>query len=222
MAPWAEKTKHTDWITGILTGPLEAWARGDARALEHLITTVYPDLRRTARSFLRGEAAYMTLTPTVMIHEVYLRFQENQHMRFSGRKQFFWFVCRLMRQILVDHAREKKAGKRGAGAPHTPIEDEDGHANGPALDAETLLTLDEALTRLADLDARQALIVELRYFAGLSQQEIAGALDLSERTIKREWRTAKMWLARELAPGSGHDPEAYGPSGRRESRNQGG
>lgn len=187
-----------------VTELLDAWSDGDPEALKTLLPLVLDDLRRLARSFLAKERAGHTLEPTALVNEVYLRLVGRRTVSWENRTQFFSATAEMMRRILVDHARRKKAAKKGSGADHLVFDE--------ALDTTSLwgaairtvdvdlVALDEALEKLAALDARQARVVVLRYFGGLTIQETAGALDVSPMTVKREWHTARLWLLRELAP----------------------
>ena len=182
-----------------VTQLLLEWNRGDPAALEKLIPLVFADLREIAGRLFRRESEAHTLQPTALVSEVYLRLTEQRKLQWQNREQFFSVAALLMRRILVDYAKGRTAGKRGGGTPNLPLDE--------ALEVADLrrgldvVGLDEALSRLAELDPRQAKVVELRFFVGLSNEEIGEILDLSVTTVKREWRTAKLWLYRELAPG---------------------
>jgi RNA polymerase sigma factor (TIGR02999 family) len=179
-----------------ITQLLDRWSDGDAEALERLMPQVVEDLRKMAQNQLSGERPGHTLQPTALVNEVYLRLVGRRSVSWQNRAQFFAFVAGMMRQILVDHARSKKRIKRGSGVVHIALEDLVEHPasrQGPGL-----LDLHEALERLGELDSRQARIVELRYFTGLTVEEIASVEAISATTVKREWRIAKMWLLREL------------------------
>jgi RNA polymerase sigma factor (TIGR02999 family) len=183
-----------------VTELLHAWGAGDERALDRLVPAVYAELRRQAERQLRRESAGHTLQPTALVHEAYLRLVDQREAKWEGRSQFFGVAAQLMRRILVDHARGRGAAKRGGGAARVTL------AEGSAEAAEgevDVLALDEALTRLATLDARQARVVELRYFAGLGVEEVAQVLDVSPATVKREWTMARAWLRRELGATGG-------------------
>jgi len=166
---------------------------GNADALNALFPLVYADLRSLARRHLRGERG--TLHTTAVVHEAYLRFSQNAGVTPSDRAHFFAIAARAMRQIVVDHARRRLAKKRGGGAAHTLLEDAF-----LAIDdrAGELLDLHAALERMESLDERLGRVVELRFFAGLSVEEAAEALEVSPITIKRDWRKAKAFLYREL------------------------
>jgi RNA polymerase sigma factor (TIGR02999 family) len=190
-----------------VTELLHAWGAGDAEACEALARRVYEDLRRQARRALLREGDGHTLQPTALVHEAWLRLDMQHGARWESRTQFFAVAAQMMRRVLVDHARARRAAKRGAGDVHVTLGDLDRNTipahmpqgELPALDAVDLLALDDALARLAELDPQKARLVELRYFAGLSIPEAAAALGVSAATVGREWTVARMWLRRELA-----------------------
>lgn len=182
---------------------LDAWSAGEAGALERLLPVVLGDLRRMAKGYLVRERPGHTLEPTALVHEVYLRLAGRRSVQWQSRSQFFAAMAEIMRRILIDHARRRRALKKGGGAELSPFDETLGHRTlwGPALrvlDVD-LLALDEALTGLAAVDARQARVVELRYFAGLTVAETAQALEVSPMTVKREWHTARLWLLHALS-----------------------
>jgi RNA polymerase sigma factor (TIGR02999 family) len=183
-----------------LTYYLGQWQQGDAQALGQLIDQVYQDLKGAAIHYLNSERRDHTLQPTALIHEVYMRLQANGALSFENRAQFFGFAGRLMRQILVEHARAKSADKRGGEYQKVLISNIDvlGGDKDEA-DANSVLAVDQALQKLERLDKRQSQIIELRFFAGLSIPEVANALEISEATVQREWRVARLWFMRELA-----------------------
>jgi RNA polymerase sigma factor (TIGR02999 family) len=182
---------------GTVSQLLRAWGRGDARAREDLVPLVYPELRRRASAYLRRERPDHTLQPTALVHEAYIRLIAQRRVSWVNRAQFFALAAQLMRRILVDHARQRQAAKRPGGIRVTL--DERIRAVAPP-DCEILM-LDEALRDLAGLDARQAEIVELKYFAGLSEAEVAAVLSLSRATVTREWQSARAWLFRRITKG---------------------
>jgi RNA polymerase sigma-70 factor (ECF subfamily) len=156
---------------------------------------VYRELRRLAASCLRKERSDHTLQPTALVHEAWIRMSAGANLEWQNRAHFFGFAARIMRQVLVDHARKHCAGKRPEGGERCELSD----VYAFSLDrSEELLAVDEALDRLAVLDSRQSHIVELRFFAGLSEEEIGELLDISVRTVKRDWKMAKAWLQSEL------------------------
>lgn len=181
---------------GDVTRVLNRWRDGDDQALDDLLAAVYPELRRMAARQLRGERANHSLQPTALVHEVFLRLVDQNQVSWQNRAHFLAIASRLARRVLVDHARKRAAWKRGLGVRPVNIDDvdvADGNDAGP-----DLVALDEALVRLAALDARQARVVELRFFGGLSIEETAAVLNLSPGTVKRDWTTARLWLFSEL------------------------
>lgn len=180
-----------------ITQLLLSWSNGDEAALDQLIPLVYPELRKLARRYMRAESPAHTLQTSALINEAYLRLVDQQAVEWHDRAHFFAAAAQMMRHILIDHARSHRYAKRGAGAPHVPLDD----ATPVGLErAAELIALDDALTRLAEIDHRKAQIVELRFFGGLTVDETAEALRLSAITIKREWRSAKAWLHSEISP----------------------
>jgi RNA polymerase sigma factor (TIGR02999 family) len=159
---------------------------------------VYDELRKLAAAALRHERTDHTLQPTALVHEAYLRLADEPTARWENRSHFMAVAARAMRRILVDHARKHKAVKRGSGAVRLSLDDLERAATLPG-DAVDLVALDDALGRLATLDPRQARIVELRFFGGLSVEETAAVVDSSARTVKRDWQLARAWLKREMA-----------------------
>jgi len=180
-----------------VTELLRAWGAGDAQASDSLVRLVYDELRRQARLALRREGEGHTLQPTALVHEAWLRLGDQRDARWESRTQFFAVAAQMMRRVLLDHARTRRALKRGGGAVQVSLAGA-GAAEDPPLDPVDLIALDEALTRLAALDPRKAQLVDLRYFAGLSIPEAAELLDMSTATVSREWAVARMWLRREL------------------------
>lgn len=178
-----------------ITQQLNAARDGDAASLDALFPVVYEELRRLARRELARERAGHTLQPTALVHEAYLRLVSQQVAGWSGRAYFFGLAASMMRRILVNHARDRAAQKRGGGAAAVTLSQADGLVDG-ALD---VVELHEALEGLAQLDERQARVVELKFFGGLEIDEIADALGVSSATVRRDWTMARLWLARELA-----------------------
>lgn len=173
---------------------LRLWSEGQAAALDDLMPHVEGELRRLAQYFFAAEPADHTLQPTALVNEIYLHLRGRRQVSWSDRGQFFGYAARTMRRLLVDHARLRRAEKRGGGEPRLALED----AADPLAREEHLLALDAALADLAALDARQAKIVELRFFTGLCEEEIAALLEVSARTVRRDWVTARLWLERAL------------------------
>jgi len=178
-----------------VTALLHDWSRGSASALGELLPAVYKDLRRIAAGQLRHERVDHTLPPTALVHEVYLRLLDQRQVVWQDRAHFFGVASQVMRRILVDHARRHTAGKRGEGQRAMPIDEA---ADVAAPDERFVIALDCALDRLGKIDPDLVRIVEFRVFAGLTIEEAAEALKVSPSTAKREWRTAKAWLAREI------------------------
>jgi RNA polymerase sigma factor (TIGR02999 family) len=177
-----------------ITALLIAWGHGEHAARSQLVEAVYDELRRVAQRRLQTERADHSLTPTALVHEAYLRLIDQQRVQWRNRAQFFAIAARLMRRILVDHARARATAKRDGGPSIALEEVEVGTA---PLDVD-VLALDSALDRLAALDTRQGQLVELRFFAGFTVEETAAALDVSPITVKRDWALARAWLFREL------------------------
>jgi len=178
-----------------LTALLSEWGRGNSNALNELLPLVYTELRRIAAGQLRRERVGHTLQPTALVHEAYLRLIDQRHADWRNRAHFFGVAAEVMRRVLVDHARRHVAAKRGDGVLSVAIEKASDVA---AADGIPVLALDLALEKLAGFDAALARIVELRAFGGLTIDEAACVLNVSPSTAKREWRTAKAWLGREL------------------------
>ena len=181
-----------------ITGQLQNWSKNqDADANNALLDMVYGELHRQAHRYLRNERKGHTLQTTALIHEVYLKLTEQRSIEWESRTHFFGIAANLMRHILVDYAKAKHRLKRGGKADNLPLEEAFLVAS-----KETnidLLAMDEALNRLAEMDEQQSRIVELRYFSGLSVEETAEVLGVSESTVKRDWNVAKAWLKHELS-----------------------
>jgi RNA polymerase sigma factor (TIGR02999 family) len=188
----------TDTPRSDVTGLLRRWSEGDAAALESLMPVVYAELRALAGSYLQSERPGHTLQPTALVHEAFLRLVGQNRVEWQNRAHFFGIAAQLMRRVLVDHARRRAAAKRDAGPVR--IEFTEPSSEGSDRDPE-ILALDEALQGLESLDARQAKIVELRFFGGLTVEETALVTGVSTATVKREWRTARAWLRRTLDSG---------------------
>lgn len=179
-----------------VTELLVRWSDGDENALERLMPLVFEELRRLARSFFQGERGDHTLQPTALVHEVYLKLLGQRRVSWQSRAEFFAFAGTLMRRLLVDHARAKAAAKRGSGQTPVPLDEVLLSAEGA--NPELVLAVNECLERLERLDARQARVVSMRYFAGLTLEEIAEAEGVALSTVKRDWHTARLWLLHQL------------------------
>jgi len=179
-----------------VTELLRNWGEGDMQAMDKLLPLVYNDLRRRAALYLRRERSNHTLQATALVNEAYLRMVDQRKVVWKDRGHFLAVAAQAMRRILVDHARGRNSRKRGGPVEDLPLEDLMLAASGE--DEVDVIALDEALSRLATVDARQERLVELRYFVGLSLEEAADVLDISRATATREWTLAKAWLFREL------------------------
>jgi RNA polymerase sigma factor (TIGR02999 family) len=190
-----------------ITALIERARKGDRGAYESFWQIVYRELKAIAGRQLAGEAAGHTLQTTGLVNEVYLRLTGSRSMKWEDRAHFFGAAAQAMRRVLIDHARARDRSKRGGGRPKVSLSEapEFPAAEVPALD---ILALHDALERLAGIDARKAQVVELRYFAGLTVEEIAQILDVATGTIAGDWKIAKMWLHRELTKGETHGPGA--------------
>ena len=181
-----------------ITGWLIAWGDGDETALEKLMPIVHQRLRRLAHNYMRGEAPGHILQTTALVNEAYLQLIDLKRIRWRNRAQFFGISAQLMRRILVDFARNHKRGKRSGNLLRVELLEATAVAQPRGTD---FIALDEALTKLAALDPRQASIVEMRFFAGLNEEEIAEAVGLSPATVRKDWSLAKAWLYGQLCPG---------------------
>jgi RNA polymerase sigma factor (TIGR02999 family) len=180
---------------GAVTRLLRAWSEGAAGAQDDLLGLVYAELRQRASAHLRGERRNHTLQPTALVHETYLRLLAQRRIDWQNRTHFFSLASRMMRRVLVDHARTRAAGKRPDEGLRVSLDDDLVSIDPRGCD---LILLDRALDELNDLDARQSCIVELCYFGGLSEEEAAGAVSVSRSTVSRELRSAKAWLYRRM------------------------
>jgi RNA polymerase sigma factor (TIGR02999 family) len=180
-----------------ITEMLRQWGHGNQEALDALLPLVYDELHRQASRYLRRERQNHTLQTTALIHEAYLKLIDQREANWQNRAHFFGIAANLMRRILVDYAKTRHRAKRGGIGENVPLEEVHlAVSEGKTIDLEAL---DEALTRLAEFDARQAKIVELRYFSGLSIEETAEILQISPTTVKTEWKAARAWLYREIS-----------------------
>ena len=179
----------------MVTQLLVAWGGGDKDALDELMPVVYDELRRLAQKYLSHERPDHTLQTTALVHEAYLRLVDQKSVNWQNRAQFFGIAARMMRRILINHANDRQAKKRQGYATRISLDDAVNFFEKAELD---LTTLDEALNELARLDSQQARIVELRFFGGLTIDEVSEVLQISPATTKREWDSAKLWLRRQL------------------------
>jgi RNA polymerase sigma factor (TIGR02999 family) len=186
--------------SGEITNLLRAWSGGDHAALDRLAERVYPELRRMARRYMKNERQANTLQSTGLVHEVYLRLVDVRSVEWRERAQFYAMAAQMMRRILVDAARARHSRKRGGEAIHVNFEETAVLASEPD---RSMIALDEALAAFSEIAARQAQVVELRYFGGLTEEEIASVLEISPRTVRRDWEFARVWLSRELAHSPG-------------------
>jgi RNA polymerase sigma factor (TIGR02999 family) len=184
-----------------ITRLLADWSNGDRQALEKLTPLVYDELRRLASRYLRQERAGHTLQSTALVHEAYMKLVGQNSVRWQNRAHFFGIAAQMIRRILVDYARARRADKRGSGVEKLSLDEAIALPGGPDLD---LVALDDALEGLAKIDERQSKLVELRFFAGLTLEETAEVLQMSTATAKRDWVSAKAWLSREIRRQSAH------------------
>ena len=183
-------------LTHTVTEMLAEWSdSGDREALDKLIPIVYEELRRQAARYLQRERPGHTLQTTALVHEAYVRLIDQAGVRWQNRAHFFGIAAEMMRRILVDHARKRRAAKRGGDALKLTLNEALNASGERNLD---LIAVDDALTKLAALDQQQARVVELRFFGGLNVEETAEVLSISARTVKRDWSVAKAWIRREL------------------------
>jgi RNA polymerase sigma factor (TIGR02999 family) len=197
--------------SGDVTCLLLAWGAGNEAALESLLPLVYEELRSLAARHLRKERQTHTLQRTALVHEAYVRLVDQKQVQWRSRSQFFALASQMMRRVLVDHARKHVSQKRGGGAARVSLDATGAQAaidrtplDALSLSADSgvdLAAIDDALQRLEQMDPRLCRLVELRFFGGLSVEDTADVLGISPATVKREWRTARAWLQRELAPG---------------------
>lgn len=182
-------------ISPQITDLLVEWSNGNKMALDEMLPLIENELRRLAHRYMSRERPGHTLQTTALVNEAYLRLIDQNNVRWQNRAHFFAIAAQMMRRILVDYARRKCYAKRGAAAIHVSLNEAAVVSNEPSAE---VTALDEALTRLESLDARQARVVELRFFGGLTIKETAQAMEISVDMVKREWSTAKAWLYREM------------------------
>jgi RNA polymerase sigma factor (TIGR02999 family) len=184
-------------VTRLLVG----WGNGDQAALDELIPLVYDELRRLAGRYMRRESQGHTLQTSALVNEAYLRLIDQKSVRWQNRAHFFGVAAQLMRRILVDHARSRSRAKRGGGAQMVSL------AGQAAISKEVteVIALDEALKNLAEMDPRKSQIVEMKFFGGLTTEEVAEVLKVTPRTVEREWRKAKAWLNRAISKGASNE-----------------
>ena len=183
--------------TGAVSQLLRAWANGDLQARDELVPLVYHELRKRASGYLRHERPDHTLQATALVHEAFLRLAGQNRVAWQNRGHFYAVAAQMMRRILVDYARERQAAKRPGAAMRVDLDES---IQAPEAPGSDILMLDEALSELSAIDPRQGRIVELRYFGGLSEQEVADTLSLSRATVTREWRRARAWLYHRMTP----------------------
>ncbi|HLJ28931.1 MAG TPA: sigma-70 family RNA polymerase sigma factor [Candidatus Angelobacter sp.] len=181
--------------TGEITRLLTELTSGDSRAVDQLMPLVYSEMRKMARRYLRQERYDHTLQPTALVHEAYLKLVDQSGHGWQNRAHFFAIAAQIMRRILIDHARTHRAEKRGGAAAKLSLDVVDVIAKEQY---PQLIVLDEVLSRLQDCDPRQGRIVELRFFGGLTEEEISEVIGISVRTVKRDWKVARAWLYREM------------------------
>ena len=188
----------SDSPPGDVTRLLQAWADGNQQALDELFPLVYAEIHRVARNSLRREVPGHRLQTTELVNEAYVRLAKQKRVRWQNRSHFLGIAAQVMRRILVDQARRRQADKRGSGLPVVSIDATPIAAPETPVD---VAALDDALRRLTGLDPRQGQLVELRFFGGLTVEETAEVMQISARTVKREWRSARAWLRREMSHG---------------------
>jgi RNA polymerase sigma factor (TIGR02999 family) len=184
---------------GEITRLLAEWSGGNQAALDNLVPIVYDELRRLASNYMHGERTDHLLQTTALVHEAYLRLIDREHVSCQTRTQFFAVAAQVMRRVLVDYARGRDRAKRGDGVAPLALDDVAVLSDDRA---EELIAINTALESLTAFDPRKGRVFELRYFGGMSVEEVADALSVSPVTVARDWRMAKVWLRREIAPGS--------------------
>jgi RNA polymerase sigma-70 factor (ECF subfamily) len=190
-------TPPNDDVTRLLVD----WGNGDRAALDELTPLVYAELRRLATRYMRREAPGNTLQPSALVNEAFLRLVDQRDVRWQNRAHFFGVAAQLMRRVLIDSARRHASGKRGGGTLRVSVSE----AAGVARQASEMLALDRALTGLAEMDPRKGRIVEMKFFGGLTTEEVAVVLGVTTRTVEREWRAARAWLRRSVDEGDPYE-----------------
>jgi len=184
--------------TGSVSRLLRAWGSGDLQARDELVPVVYRELRRRAGAYLRRERSDHTLQPTALVHEAYVRLTAQHRVAWQNRAHFFSIAAQMMRRVLIDYAREHLAAKRPGAGVRVTLDDRIGAVQPRECE---FIALDRALAELTRIDPRQGQIVELRYFGGLSEQDVGEVLSISRATVTREWQTARAWLYRRMTAG---------------------
>lgn len=190
LPPLSHESQHE------VTAILHDWNEGDPNAPERLMSLVYDEMRRLARTFLSKERDSHTLQPTALVNEAYLRLVDQTRVNWQNRAHFYGIASRMMRRVLIDHARAHATEKRGGGTIRLSIDDVQVSLEERAT---SFVALDEAMKRLEQIDERKCKVVEMRFFGGLSDEEIAEVLGVTTRTVLRDWKTARLWLYRELS-----------------------
>jgi RNA polymerase sigma-70 factor, ECF subfamily len=180
-----------------VTRLLVDWGKGDPAALDELLPLVYEELRRVAGSYMRRESQGHTLQTSALVNEAYLRLVDQRNVQWQNRAHFFGVAAQLMRRILVDHARSRTRVKRGGGVQMVSLEEQAVISK----EVAEVIALDQALTQLAEMDPRKSQIVEMKFFGGLTNEEVAEVLKVTSRTVEREWRKARAWLNRAISKG---------------------
>jgi RNA polymerase sigma factor (TIGR02999 family) len=184
-----------------VTQLLVDWGNGDRAALDELTPLVYHELRRLASRYMRREGPGHTLQPSALVNEAFLRLVDQRDVRWQSRAHFFGVAAQLMRRVLIDCARKRTSGKRGGGTLRVSVSE----AAGVARQASEMIALDRALNDLAEMDPRKGRIVEMKFFGGLTTEEVASVLGVTPRTVEREWRAAKAWLHRAVGEGEPYE-----------------
>ena len=190
-------------LTQTVTRLLQSWTEGNPGAADELFPLIYEQLRGMAREYMRQERAGHTLQPTALVHEAYRRLSGGAQVPWQGRTHFYCLAARAMRRVLVDHARAREVRRRGDFAHRVPLAAAEGFSRPEERNDVDLVALDTALERLAQTHPRPSRVVELRFFSGMEMQDIAGVLEVSEKTVQRDWQAAKIWLHRAIEQTAG-------------------